>query len=64
MRGEKQSRRKTMSKLNKIEGYCLEVIKEAKNFLNNKLNDDFTDTNTHTEKLKMAQEILDIITKE
>ena len=53
-----------MSKLNKIEGYCLEVIKEAKNFLNNKFNDDSTDTNTHTEKLKMAQEILDIITKE
>lgn len=50
-----------MSKLNKIEGYCLRVIKEAKEFFSDPLNDDFIDVNTHHERQQMAEKILKII---
>ena len=50
-----------MSQLNKIEGYCLKVIKEAKEFFSDPLNDDFIDVNTHHERQQMAENILKII---
>ena len=36
-----------MSKLNKIEGYCLEVLKKSQKFLSDPKNDDYIDVNTH-----------------
>ena len=50
-----------MSQLNKIEGYCLRVIKESKEFFSNPSNDDFIDVNTHHERQQMAENILNII---
>ena len=50
-----------MSKLNKIEGYCLKVIKEAKKFFKDPKNDDYIDVNTHHERQQMAEKILKII---
>ena len=50
-----------MNKLNKIEGYCLKVIKEAKEFSKDPLNDDYIDVNTHHERQQMAEKILKII---
>ena len=50
-----------MSKLNKIEGYCLKVIKEAKEFFKDPKNDDYIDVNTHHERQQMAEKILKII---
>tara|TARA_R110002020_G_scaffold130_6_gene647 strand:- start:1157 stop:1339 length:183 start_codon:yes stop_codon:yes gene_type:complete len=47
--------------LNKIEGYCLRVIKESKEFSSNPANDDFIDVNTHHERQQMAEKILNII---
>ena len=50
-----------MSKLNKIEGYCLEVLKKSQKFLSDPKNDDYIDVNTHHERQQMAEKILKII---
>ena len=50
-----------MSKLNKIEGYCLEVLKKSQKFLSDPKNDDYIDVNTHHERSEMAKDILKII---
>ena len=53
-----------MSKLNKIEGYCLTVIKESKEFFSDPKNDDTKSNihvNTHHERQQMAENILKII---
>ena len=50
-----------MSKLNKIEGYCLEVLKKSEMFFSDQKNDDFIDVNTHHERSEMAKDILKII---
>ena len=50
-----------MSKLNKIEGYCLEVLKKSQKFLSDPKNDAYIDVNTHHERSEMAKEMLKII---
>ena len=53
-----------MSKLNKIEGYCLEVLKESEMFFSDPKNDDTQSNihvNTHYQRSEMAKDILKII---